>query len=227
MSDSAAAWNSLEVTKLAAEFLGPVVLAAIGFRLSRALRRHEAVQWANQKIVEKRIKVYEELAPCLNRVYCFFAERGDWKEITPPAAIALKRQADRIAHVNAALFSAVLMDAYDGFMKSCFRTYNDVGADAQLRASLDHHRRGTAPWDDAWDELFLKDEKGESTDKRTINDAYHRLMSEFATELGVGLSLDGLATLAAHSARDRFRALEPTRTQRNDALSGSQAQVPS
>ena len=50
-----AVWNSLEVAKLGVAALTPIPVAAIGYRINRRLKSLEAAQWAQQKIIERRI----------------------------------------------------------------------------------------------------------------------------------------------------------------------------
>ncbi|HEY0348815.1 MAG TPA: hypothetical protein VGC60_11755 [Pyrinomonadaceae bacterium] len=65
-------WNSLEIVKLLVSGLTPIVVLIIGIWISRSLKRLEFLQWTNQKITEKRIAVFEELAPLLNDLLCYF-----------------------------------------------------------------------------------------------------------------------------------------------------------
>ena len=55
-------WNSLEVVKLAVSVLTPIVLIILGIWVSRLARRLEQMQWANQTIIEWRIKIYARIS---------------------------------------------------------------------------------------------------------------------------------------------------------------------
>ena len=55
-----ATWNSLEVVKLIVAAPTPLAVAALGWWLSRQLKRFEHLQWASQKAVEKRLEVLFE-----------------------------------------------------------------------------------------------------------------------------------------------------------------------
>ena len=72
------AWNSLEVTKLIVAALTPLAVL-LGIWVARATRRLEASQWVNQKLIEKRINLLEEILPRLNDLYCYFEWIGNWK----------------------------------------------------------------------------------------------------------------------------------------------------
>lgn len=61
-----ATWNSLEIAKLVVAGLTPLFVATIGFWLNRRLKSLEQAQWSQQKVIERRIKAYDELAQPLN-----------------------------------------------------------------------------------------------------------------------------------------------------------------
>jgi hypothetical protein len=82
-------WNSLEVVKLLVAALTPIVVGVGGYWINRRLKSLEAAQWSQQKIVERRIQAYDELAPSVNRLFCFFAYLGSWKETKPSEVISL------------------------------------------------------------------------------------------------------------------------------------------
>src|SRR6266851_310090 len=103
-------WNSLEVAKLGVSTLTSVVVVLIGLVISRRLKRLEYLQWTNQKVTEKRIAVFDELAPQLNDLYCYFTFLGGWKDLTPVEVVGRKRKMDRMVYVNAPLFSKEFVD---------------------------------------------------------------------------------------------------------------------
>src|SRR4051794_5983466 len=120
MMTPTATWNSLEIVKLIVDALTPLIVAFLGWWISRRLKRLEQMQWANQKAVEKRLEIYSSLAPVLNDLYCYFDFIGEWKMRNPVAVLDVKRAADRIFYVNAALFSSRFRRAYEEFMDLCF-----------------------------------------------------------------------------------------------------------
>lgn len=91
-------WNSLEIAKLIASVLTPISVVVFGFWINRRLKVFEHLQWANQKVVEKRLYVYQELVPLLNDLLCYFTYVGNWKTHNPASIIELKRKLDRIAY---------------------------------------------------------------------------------------------------------------------------------
>jgi hypothetical protein len=84
-------WNSLEVAKLLAGLLTPTAITLLGIYVHRATKRFEHLQWRSQKLVERRLEIYDDLAPHFNDLLCYFTYVGAWKELDPPAVVAHKR----------------------------------------------------------------------------------------------------------------------------------------
>jgi len=145
---AASNWNSLEVVKLVVGAATPVVIFAIGYQVSRAARRIDAVQWVSRKLVEERLPLYREIAPCLNDLLCFFTLVGQFRAIDPPRAIAIKRDVDRTVHANLHLFTPKFMDRYYAFMETCFATFVDVAEEAKLRSSVSMQRAERGQWNE-------------------------------------------------------------------------------
>jgi len=185
----AATWNSLEIAKLIVAALTPLLVAAIGLWINHRLKGIEYLQWTNQKLTEKRITVFEQLAPLLNDLLCYFTFVGCWKDLTPPDMVGRKRDMDRIVHVNAPLFSREFVNRYNDFINSCYQTYTGWGRDAKLRTPSERRKSAAGgEWKSVWQECFT-DEDG-VVDPKTIRGAYQRLMTCFSAELGVGLNSD-------------------------------------
>lgn len=182
---TASGWSSLEVAKLVVSALTPIAVAIIGVRLARAARRVEEVQWANRKVIERRLELYELMAPGLNDLFCFFMLVGHFAEITPPDALGRKRALDRTLHTNAPLFSHEFKERYDHFVDTCFLHFVGVAEPPQLRTSPVFQRteRGVAPWRNEWDALFAPPNQASGT--ADIASTYDALMTSFAEELGV------------------------------------------
>jgi hypothetical protein len=97
-------WNSLEIAKLAVSVLTPLIVLCIGIWVNRLIQRMQSLKWANQKIIEKRIAVYDELVPLLNDIYCYYEFVGNWKELTPIQILELKRKLDKKVYIYAPCF---------------------------------------------------------------------------------------------------------------------------
>src|SRR5256885_5580381 len=101
----AGSWSWLEVAKLSASLLVPAALAALGIYIHRVTKQFEHLQWRSQKLVEKRLGVYDDLAPQLDDLLCYFTYVGCWRDLDPPDVVALKRVVDKKVYLAAPLFS--------------------------------------------------------------------------------------------------------------------------
>ncbi|MGH8963803.1 MAG: hypothetical protein ACRDXB_00485 [Actinomycetes bacterium] len=115
------------------------------------------MQWANQTVIERRLDIFQQVAPKLNRLLCFTIFIGAWKEVTPADAIRLKREADEIMYVHRVLFSRTLFDAYLTFTRTLFEAYARMSGNALIRADIESslgNRRHLGWWDDAMEQEF-------------------------------------------------------------------------
>jgi hypothetical protein len=195
-----ATWNSLEVAKLFTGILTPLSVVALGFWISRRLRRLEHHQWVNQKVIEKRLSIYEELVPKLNKLLCFFIYVGDWKEANPPEIVKLKRELDRIAHVNAVLLTDGFMRLYNELVNSCYETHTGWGEDAKLKSKYERRKQAAGQsWQASWDACFCEPNK--ATEANDIHDRYDRLLNLLAVGLGVEVKLPNYQAKIPHNIR--------------------------
>jgi hypothetical protein len=128
-------WTWLELAKLIVAGLIPVVVVGLGVLINRTAHRIEQAQWATRRLIDRRLELFDSMAPGLNDLLCFFLLVGDFRNITPPIAIAHKRELDQQFYVNEALMSPEFASRYHAFIGACFQTYTGVGHDARLRAS--------------------------------------------------------------------------------------------
>lgn|SRR5215208_802424 len=157
-------WSSLEVVKLVVQSATPIMVTVVGFWINRRLKEIEDVQWTNHKVTEKRLALFEEMAPLINDLLCYFRYIGCWKELKPSEVIEHKRALDRTAYVNQALFSEEFHTKYSNFMEACFLTYSGWGEDPKL-LTLTDRRKGEAleaalgeKWDTSWDDKYFAKE---------------------------------------------------------------------
>jgi|GEM_PF-393653 hypothetical protein len=189
-------WNSLEIVKLIIGLLTPMAMLFIGIWMDRRIKEVEHRQWSNQKIIEKRLDVYEKIAPHLNEMMCYYMRFGAGKEFGPEQIINMKRELDKIANIYAPLFSPKFISKYNAFMSKCFLTDRGAGLDAQLRSECIHYRDAyvgddtpDCKWHDEWDDCFTGPE--DAVEKTELFTAYKDLVGTTAAELGVGLETDG------------------------------------
>jgi len=175
-------WNWLEVAKLAASLGTAIAVAILGVYIHRVTKRFEHSQWRSQKLIEKRLAIYDDLAPLLNDLLCFFTYVGAWKEIDPATAVNLKRKVDKKVHLAAPLFSHRFFNACMTFQDLCFETYTGWGIDARLRSQFKRRKEASGTkWDNGWEKLF----SDVASDPKSIRDAYREIMEAFAADLGV------------------------------------------
>jgi hypothetical protein len=181
MADS---WSSVQIVTLVVDAATPITVVVLGVLFTRASRRIEQVQWANQTVVTRRLDIFDKLAPGLNQLLCFATFVGVWKEIDPRKAIAIKRDLDQTMYANKVLFSDELFAAYHRFMTVLFAMFGTTGADAKVRAPIESKwgsRRDLRWWDDAMSDLFSDD----AASVKEIQDAYDELSRQFRADLYV------------------------------------------
>jgi hypothetical protein len=190
----ASSWNSLEVAKLAVCVLTPLLLVGLGVLINRTARRVENAQWANRRVLDRRLELYDDMAEPLNDLYCFFHLVGGFREIDPPKALTLKRDLDKLFHVNRFLFSPRFGDLYLQQMKTYFRVYTGTGKPAKIKSPIGFQRaeRTEEHWDPKWEPLFDPEAQLAAGDLEglrhylaSVDVAYTTLMTVFAEEVGV------------------------------------------
>src|SRR5690242_2681136 len=182
MADS---WNSVQIVTVIVDAATPVTVAVLGVIFARASRRSEQVQWGNQTVINRRLDIFDKLAPGLNQLLCFATFVGTWKEIDPLKAIAIKRDLDQIMYANKVLFSDGLFAAYHEFMSTLFAMFATTDADALLRVAITHdlgNRRKLPWWEDSMADLFTT---GDTIKTSEVQAAYDQLMQQFRADLYV------------------------------------------
>ncbi len=180
-------WTSLEVVKLVVGVLTPLLIAYFGYRLTRSTKTVQDAQWATRKLVDRRLDLYDKIAPDLNGLMCFFAMVGDFRSIDPPTAFRLKRELDATFHVNRFLISERFGKRYLDFVDGCFLHHVGSGRDALLRANAAVQRleRGPSNWSEDWTDYFVPD-PADVTSPSEVRRQYLVLMETFADEVGAG-----------------------------------------
>jgi len=175
-------WNSLEIAKLCVAGLTPILLVLLGIAVQRAIKQFEHQQWRSQKLIEKRIQIYDSLAPQLNLLFCYFTYVGPWRDVPPPEIVKAKREIDRQVYLAKPLFTPRFFNACMDFLDLCFQTYTGWGKDALLRTKCDHRRDALGEnWNQDWEQCF----SNEPTAPQAIRECYEWLMNTFSSELGV------------------------------------------
>jgi hypothetical protein len=183
-------WNSLEITKLIVQGLTPLLIVLLGILVNRAIKRFEHRQWRNQKLIEKRLEIYDDMAPVLNDLLCYFTFVGCWKDLSPAEVVKLKRTLDKKIYLAAPLFSPRFFSACMELMNQCYETYSGWGKDAKLKTKFER-RKGAAGtgWQATWEKMYST----QPSDPATIRKAYQELMKCFSEEIGFVTEQDHLS----------------------------------
>jgi hypothetical protein len=138
----------------------------------------------NQELIRKRLAIYDDMAPRLNDILCFFFCIGRFKSLPPAEIITHKRSLDRTIKVYGPLFSETLRRSYDRFIKYCFKAYEGgTGNPALIAADVGHlaFEWGT-DWQAGWTPGFVAPDK--AADLGEVRRRYDALMRQLAIEVG-------------------------------------------
>jgi hypothetical protein len=127
-------------------------------------------------LIEKRIQIYDEISPLLNRLLCYFTYVGDWQKHTPKEIIEVKRTLDHKVFINRYLMEPEFFGSYQAFVHALFEMFNGPGEDARLRtlvSSGDGDRSKHPQWDKAWTKCFSTNNVAT---KRDVRELYERVM---------------------------------------------------
>lgn len=172
-------WTGLEITTLVIVTLTPIMIAFLAFRFNRIIKRLEK-QWSNQKIIEKRIEIYDRIVPKLNDILCFYCYIGNWKEITPIDIMKLKSELDKDITISAPLFSHDLITKYNDFNTLCFISFTGWEHDAKIKSLYGHRQEHNIEWNEDWIQYFDTKNVVEPT---TMKKRYNDLMECFKRDL--------------------------------------------
>lgn len=182
-------WNSLEITKLIVQCLTPILIVLLGILVNRAIKRFELRQWRNQKLIEKRLSIYDDIAPSLNDLLCYFSFIGCWKDLSPIEVVRLKRVLDKKIYLAAPLFSPQFYSACMDFMNLCYETYSGWGEDAKLKTKFERRKKAAgSKWQADWENAYSI----MPSDPVAIRKAYQALMQCFSEEIGFRIEQDYL-----------------------------------
>jgi len=187
---SANPWDSLEIIKLVIEFLTPVAVIGIGWFINRRLKQIELIQWSNQKIIEKRLALYDRLSPLLNRLLCFYTWIGYWREVSPKQVIETKRELDKEVYIYKHLLGDSFFVGYQNYMTLLFKTYTGPGEYPKILSFIegpngDRRIHSKYKWKKEWDRLFIYKELDYEKQKKTKLPINMLMMNEFKKSIGL------------------------------------------
>jgi hypothetical protein len=129
----------------------PLVLAVFGYLIQQKLSEQDRAWKTSQRVIDRRLQVYDSIGRDLNRIYCFVQDVGTWKEDTPEKVIGYKRSIDGQMHAHRAIWPRDTFAAYVDYMdRSAFLIFQGVGSDPRIRTGDGQKRIGVVGWKSDW-----------------------------------------------------------------------------
>jgi hypothetical protein len=94
----------LKYAQLIVAALTPIMTGVVGIILVRMGTKLDVTKQLHQELLRKRLQLFEDIAPKINDVFCFFQAVGHWADLGPEEIIKRKRAIDRVIQVNRYLF---------------------------------------------------------------------------------------------------------------------------
>ena len=170
-------WTSLEVAKLTASLLTPVLVLILGIVINNSVKNAE-------RSTELRSEIYKTVGGDLNDIYSYLFFVGGWKELTPIDIIEKKRDVDKAMYTYKPFFTDELFSTYEDFMNEAFSTYGGAGEDAKIRSDIttgDGDRtKHSVLWKDEWKDRFTSERN-----KQSQSNAYNQFLKQLARDLNL------------------------------------------
>lgn len=173
-------WDSLKILITAIAIIAPLVLVFLLMRIRRMKENMAGQHQTNQKLLEKRVEVYEQMGPRLNDLLCFFSYTGNWQELTPMNIMDIKRELDKYMSSHTALLSDELIAGYNGFMQVCFVAFSGWEQEEKIKSQYVLRQEQQPKWDDSWIPFFDTKNVLEGT---VVKARYDELMTCFKKDL--------------------------------------------
>lgn len=170
-------WNSLEIAKLVASLITPVLVLILGIVINNSIKSAD-------RATALRSEIYKTVGGDLNDIYSYLAFVGRWKELTPVEVIDKKRAVDKAMYTYRPFFSDELFHTYETFMNEAFRPYGGAGKDARIRSDIstgdgDRKIHGRE-WQVDWEDRFTKERN-----KSAQREAYNAFLEQLARDLAL------------------------------------------
>jgi hypothetical protein len=138
-------FNAIVIAQLTIQALTPIMTATIALVILILGTRLERSKQLHRSLLDKRMSLFEEIAPGLNDVYCFYQTVGHWSDLNPDEIIKRKRTIDRAVNVNRHLFRKHFWEVYKEFENAHFEMFSSVGQPARLRLDTNYMRERIGP----------------------------------------------------------------------------------
>ena len=169
----------LEIIKIIASISTPIIILVLGAWAKNVAIDYERRASLNNRVIEKRVELYEKVDEDLNDIFVYLTQVGNWKELTPQMVVEKKRRVDKIMYTSRPYWSDVAFQAYSEFMNSAFETYTGIGEDAKFRTETRQFKE-LPNWDESWSRWFSTNPTGISE----LQSKYSALMKRLAGEFG-------------------------------------------
>jgi len=173
-------WTSLKIPIMIIAALAPFVIVFLVIRYNRIIIALKKKHQTNQKIVEKRIEIFDRVAPKLNNILSFFCYSGNWKELSPMDMMKLKRELDQDINTYAPVFSDDLRKKYMGFILLCYVSHSGWEHKEKIKSLYDLRQEHNPEWKDEWIPFFDTNNVVEAI---KIREAHKELKDYFQKEL--------------------------------------------
>jgi hypothetical protein len=131
----------LEYAKLGVAALTPIMTLTVGILVVHLGTKLDTTKQLQAELLRKRLHLFEDIAPRLNDIFCFYQAVGHWAELNPEEVIKRKRAIDRTIQVNRYLFRSEFWDEYQRFEKAYFEMFTTPGQPARLCLDVEHMRQ--------------------------------------------------------------------------------------
>ena len=119
-------WNSLEIAKILIGATTPLLVFFFGYQLSLDDKERTDRIAQFERVTQKRLELWDEIAPDLNAIYSYLMYVGDWKELDADEVVEKKRQIDQVVYGYQPFFSQEFFEAYLAFSEASFEIRNGV-----------------------------------------------------------------------------------------------------
>jgi len=175
-------WNSLKIPITIIAALAPFIIAFLVFRYNRIIKGLDKKYQTNQKIIEKRIEIYDRIGPKLNDIYCFYCYNGNWIEISPIDIVSLKKELDKDINVSAPIFSNDVGEKYIDFMRLCFVSFSGWEHKEKIKSLYEIRQEHNVEWNDDWIQFF---DTNNVVDAIKMKEGYNELLEYFKKDLSL------------------------------------------
>ncbi len=170
----------LEYAKLGIAALTPIMTGLVGLIILRMGNKLDTSRQLHQELLKKRLNLFEDIAPKINDIYCFYQAVGHWTELNPDEIIRRKRAIDRSIQVNRYLFRSDFWDAYQHFEQAHFEMFSAAGQPARLRLDMENMRLRAG---DAFKSEWLPFVSSKTGDHQEQRNHYQSLMEILGREI--------------------------------------------